>query len=151
MRDRGLVFVGDYVCRSGSVARLITNGLSDETSDRYHLLKFMALLKGPRAIGLQGLSQAVPPFSSVLTILLDTDRAGIKEAMRLASAQRRVTAVVLRGFDADDVPLNPTGELRRVAANVVECWPGEAACTVTALGKTPDPGASARVQEAVRR
>ena len=78
-------------------------------------------------------------FSAVLTIVQETDIAGLKEVARLATAQRKVTAVVLRRQDKKSIASNPTAELRKVGASVIECWPGEEARAISLLGQVSSP------------
>lgn len=126
---------GDYACGSVGIVRLIAGSLNDEASDRHHLLRSLALLKGSRDMRLPELAALVPPLSAAIVIVKDTDSGGIKEISRLAAGQRRVTVVLLRGFDQTNTPSNPAGELLKSGASVVECWPGEAARAVAMLGK----------------
>ena len=125
----------DYVCRAGGIVRLKTSQLNEETNNRQYLLRTLALMKGPQEARFPALSSAVPPFSAVLTIVQDTDTIGLRETARLAAAQRKVTAVVLRGHDKKNVPSNPTAELSKAGVNVIECWPGEEARAISLLGQ----------------
>ncbi len=115
--------VGDYVCRSGGTVKLRMGHINEETSDRHHLLKELALLKGDESKDLPSLLIDVPPFSDVLAIVRDTDAEGIQTMVQLARSQHRVIAMILRGFESNGTAgdLSEDSSLTSIAAH--ECWP----------------------------
>ncbi|MDA0770977.1 MAG: hypothetical protein O2821_12265, partial [Chloroflexi bacterium] len=70
---------------------------------------------------------------AVLIIVQDSDSAGLREATRLASGQRRVSAIVLTGFSTNGASPNALSDLVKAGARVVECGPGEAAQALAVL------------------
>ena len=136
---------GDFVCRSQGVVRLISGGINEETTDARVLLRSLALMKPGDGRALPDLMAMTPPFSAVLVIVEDSDADGIREATRLAAAQRRVSAILLTGFEGNEGSPDAIAELLRSDARVVECKPGEAAKAL-ALLCDPRPGNATEAQ-----
>ena len=117
--------VGDFVARSGRSVRLLAAARSEDTSDRVQLLTALALLEAVEEPTLQTLAQTIPPFSDILAIVEETDRAGVDALADLARSQHRVTAIVLRGY-SDRVPDgDPVAALAAEGATALESWSGD--------------------------
>ena len=116
---------GSFVCRSGGAVRLVAGQLDEETSDVGHLLTQLALLERQPESTWPVALRGIAANSDLLTIVADTDGPGIKTLAQLAGSQRRITAVVLRGFDIANAPANPSERLQTAGIATIECWPGE--------------------------
>lgn len=127
--------VGDYVCRSGGIVRLVAGGINMETTDANGLLRNLATMRPGDNWTLPSMMALAPPFSAVLMIIDEHDGAGIREAIRLSDAQRTVSAVVLTGFGEYEDSSNAVAGLAKAGVRVVECRPGEATQALTALGR----------------
>ena len=138
---------GDYVCRSGGIVRLVTDGINEEVTDANALLRTLALMRPTENRRLQDLMGIAPPSSAVLMIIEDGDEAGMQAATRLATAQRAVSAVVLKGFGTHEGLPNAVADLRKAGARVVECRPGEAAQALVMLGQKQAAPASESVAD----
>ena len=74
----------------------------------------------------------------VLAIVMDTDAEGMQALAEHARGGRRVTAVVLRGFESGSSAGISLGEIRSPGVPVVECRPDDV------------PGALAALEESAR-
>ena len=125
---------GDHVCRSGGVVCIVANGIRQETSSRHLMLRSLALLSGEKTSRRFSLEEQAPPYTAVLVLIEESDVDGLRDAARLAAANREVTAIVLRGFDGSSEPVNAKGLLSSAGARVIECWPGDVESTIAELG-----------------
>ena len=125
--------VGDFVCRSGGTVRLVTERLHLESSNRYHLLKELALLEGTPRSTLAAPRHVFSPSTRLIALVLDTNDEGIESLIQLANGHYGVTAVLLRGFDSSGPARDPSEKLHRTGMSLVECWPGGIPEALTAL------------------
>ena len=117
--------VGDVVARSGRSVRLLAATAREDTSDRVQLLTALALLETVEEPTMHQLTQTLPPFSVVLAIVDETDRAGTDALADLARSQHRVTTVVLRGYGDSAPEVDPVAGLATAGATALESWSGD--------------------------
>lgn len=127
--------VGDYVCRSGGVVRLVSGGINLETTDANTLLRNLALMRPNDLTRMPNMTAVAPPFSAVLMIVEEDDGAGLKEAATLAAGQRAVSTILLKGFSSYEGSSSGTADLVKAGSKVVECGPNEVAQSLAALGR----------------
>ena len=98
------------------------------------MLRSLALLSGEKSSRRFSLEEQAPPYTAVLVLIEESDGEGLRDAARLSSANRDVTAIVLRGFDGSSEPVNAKGLLSSAGARVIECWPGDVESAIAELG-----------------
>lgn len=137
--------VGDFVCRSGGTVRLLAGRRALETSDRLELLRELALMADPGETSLAELLRQLPPWMDVLASVLEGDAPGIEALVGLMRDQRRVAAVVLRGFGPGSHFGSATHRLTAAGVTAIDCWPGrihEAMAALEGTSHRPSPETS---------
>ena len=112
--------LADAVCRAGGTVRLLADGLDTETADRHTILTELALFDAVSDAGMAELLAKCPPSSDLVAVLPDTLVGQLESLTNGTRYQRRITAIVLRGFRADGRPVDigtPDG------VTLIECWP----------------------------
>ena len=127
--------VGDFVCRSGGIVRLVTEGLDSTTSSRDRLLEQLALVEGDGEMDVLSLLHRARPGSNVLAIVPETCEQ-IEAFHRLQGDWHRVTVVILLGFGPTRPSTGPIEGSYPSTACLVDCWPNGVSEALAALERT---------------